>query len=58
MKIHEIKGICPIVAAPFTPSGVLDEDSLRRLLYILASERKENAGCMAAGEVCAASKTA
>ena len=58
MKIHEIKGICPIIAAPFTPSGVLDEDSLRRLLYILASERKKNAGCMAAGEVCAASKTA
>lgn len=33
-----IKGICPIVATPFTPGGELDCDSLRSLLRTLITE--------------------
>ena len=31
-----LKGICPIIAAPFTNSGELDLDSLKNLLRVLA----------------------
>lgn len=31
-----IKGICPIIATPFTPAGQIDEDSMRHLIRALA----------------------
>lgn len=34
----ELKGICPIIAAPFTNKGVVDYDSLRNEVYWLADQ--------------------
>lgn len=36
--MQPIKGICPIVATPFTPQGEVDRDSLRSLLRGLIAE--------------------
>ena len=33
--MSDIKGICPIIATPFTDSGAVDYDSLRNLLRVL-----------------------
>ena len=35
--MKELKGICPIIAAPFTADGAVDTDSLRNLLRVLAT---------------------
>jgi 4-hydroxy-tetrahydrodipicolinate synthase len=35
--MQELKGICPIIAAPFTNRGDVDYDSLRNLLRVLAA---------------------
>ena len=41
-KLTEIKGICPIVAAPFTDNGEVDYESLDKLVKHLL-----NGGCHA-----------
>ena len=37
-KLTEIKGICPIVAAPFTDNGEVDYESLDKLVKHLIRE--------------------
>jgi 4-hydroxy-tetrahydrodipicolinate synthase len=34
----EIKGICPIIATPFTPTGAVDFDSMRSLLHWMIAQ--------------------
>lgn len=47
MKDINLRGVCPIIATPFTQSGEVDYDSMQNLIRTLAGEKDPAAKCSA-----------